>query len=254
MIRQNIKTSGIGMVLLTVSLLSCEVKQENQQLQAQLDSLQLELQHSQQAARMLEEVGILMDSIDAARRYVAINLETGPNESYVQRMESIKGYIAETQERIAELEKNIQTSQSVNQTYASTIKKLKKEITSKNEELAMLQQQIEGLNADKDSLITTVAFKEEEIVQKTAEIMAQSEELAKAEAHIQEMIIKQQISEADAYYARGEAVEEVAKRTQLARKKKQASYREAISLYEKSYALGRVDAKKKIENLVEKIR
>ncbi|WPP52575.1 hypothetical protein [Catalinimonas niigatensis] len=254
MIRLNTSALGIGIILLSASLFSCEVKQENNPLKAQLDSLQLELQHSQKAARTLEQVGILMDSIDAARKYVAINLETDPNESYTRRMESIKGYIAETQERIGELEKSLQTSQSVNQTYAGTIKKLKKEISSKNEELAILQQQIEGLVADKDSLVTTVAMKEEEIIQKTAEIMAQSEELAKAEAHIQEMIIKQQISEADAYYARGEAVEEVAKRTQLARKKKQASYKEAISLYEKSYALGRTDAKKKIEGLIEKIR
>lgn len=254
MIRQNMMTLWMSIILLSVSLFSCENKEESQQLQAQLDSLQLELLHSQQAARMLEEVGVLMDSIDAARKYVAINMETGPNESYIQRMESIKGYIAESQERIAELEKSLQTSQSVSQTYASTIKKLKKEITSKNEELAILQQQIEGLQSDNASLVTTVAAQEEEIVQKTAEIMAQSEELAKAEAHIQEMIIKQQISEADAYYARGEAVEEVAKRTQLARKKKQASYREAISLYEKAYALGRTDAKEKIEKLVEKIR
>jgi DNA repair exonuclease SbcCD ATPase subunit len=254
MIRQNIMALGTSILLLSVSLFSCEHKEESQQLQAQLDSLQLELLHSQQAARMLEEVGILMDSIDASRTYVAINMETGPNESYIQRMESIKGYITESQERIAELEKSLQTSQSVNQTYATTIKKLKKEITSKNEELTMLQQQIEGLEADNASLVTTVGAQEEEIVQKTAEIMAQSEELAKAEAHIQEMIIKQQISEADAYYARGEAVEEVARRTQLARKKKQASYKEAIALYEKAYALGRTDAKKKIETLIEKIR
>lgn len=253
MIRQS-KWVLLGTTLITATLFSCGEKQENVHLQTQIDSLQAELLQSQQAARMLEEVGVLMDSIDAARNYVAINLETGPDESYHKRMESIQGYVAETQERIAELEKSLQTSQSVNQTYASTIKKLKKEIASKNEALALLQQQIEGLEADNAALVTTVAAKEEEIVQKTAEIMAQNEELAKAEAHIKEMIIQQQISQADAYYARGEAVEEIAKRTQLARKKKQGSYREALLLYEKAYALGRTDAKSKIDNIREKIR
>ncbi|MDF9798708.1 chromosome segregation ATPase [Catalinimonas alkaloidigena] len=253
MIRQN-RLALVGVMLLISTLFGCGAKQEKEQLQAQLDSLQLELIHSQQAARMLEEVGVLMDSIDAARQYMAINLETGPTDSYIQRMESIQGYILETQERIAELEKSLQTSQSVSQTYAANIKKLKKEITAKNEEVTALQVQVEGLEADNASLVMTVAVREEEIVRKTEEIMAQNEELANAEAHIKAMILQQQISQADAYFARGEAVEEVAKRTQLARKKKQASYQEALLLYEKAYALGRTDAKRKVETLKEKIR
>ncbi|MFP4092096.1 MAG: hypothetical protein ACLFT3_17440 [Cyclobacteriaceae bacterium] len=236
-------------------LVSCQQDKEAQlQMQAKLDSLQMELLQSQKVAFTLEEVGVLMDSIDAARNNITINLENGPDENYADRMKNLHEYILQSEARIAEMEKSLETSKSVNQTYAATIKKLKKEISSKSEELAVLQQKVEGLQAENVQLVSTVANQNEAIALKTAEIMAQDEELKKAEAKIQEMIINQQISEADAYFARAEAVEEVAKRTQFARKKKQASYQEALQLFEKSYALGRTDAKSRIDLLKEKIR
>jgi chromosome segregation ATPase len=240
---------------LSAFLFSCnQSNEENLQLQAQIDSLQSELLQSQRVAYTLQEVAGLMDSIDAIRNNVAINLENGPDDNYVARMQDLQEYVEASEAKLAELETALQTSKSVSQTYAATIKKLKQEIGTKNEEIAMLQQKVEGLQADNFQLVSTVETQNETIAMKTAEIMSQSQELAEAEARIQEMIIRQQISEADAYFARGEAVEEVANRTQLARKKKQASYKEALQLFEKSYALGRTDAKAKIDLLKEKIR
>jgi len=254
MIRQMNVALVICATLMSTTFFSCGVNKEKEQLHAQIDSLKLELQNSQQAARVLEEVGILMDSIDASRNFLAINMEMGADASYTMRMESIQAYIAESQARVAELEKTLLTSESASKTYASSIKKLKKKIADKNVEMQMLQQQVEGLQAENYTLLSTVAFKEEEITLKTAEIMARTEELAQAEARIKEMIIQQKISQADAYYARAEAVEEVARRTQLARQKKKEAYKEALTLYEKSFALGRTDARTKMESLKEKVR
>ncbi|WKN29588.1 hypothetical protein PZB74_11495 [Porifericola rhodea] len=239
---------------MSTTFFSCGINNEKEQLHTQIDSLELELQNSQQAARVLEEVGILMDSIDASRNFLAINMEMGADASYTMRMESIQAYIAESQARVAELEKTLLTSESASKTYASSIKKLKKEIADKNVEMQMLQQQVVGLQTENNTLLSTVAFKEEEISLKTAEIMARTEELAQAEARIKEMIIQQKISQADAYYARAEAVEEVARRTQLVRQKKKEAYKEALTLYEKSFALGRTDARTKMESLKEKVR
>jgi len=61
------------------------------------------------------------------------------------------------------------------------------------------------------------------------------------------------VSEADAYFARAQAVEETANRTKLAPKKKKASYQEAIELYKKSLSLGKKEAQAKITALQKKI-
>ena len=236
-------------------LFACNQGQEEKLLlQAEVDSLHMELQQSQKVAFTLQEITSLMDSIDAVRNNFAFNLENGPNENYVARMKELHEYVQTSKFRLAELEKALQTSKSVGQTYASTIKKYKQEIIAKDNELAMLQQKVEGLQTDIFQLASTVESQNKTISLKTTEIMSQSEELARTEAKIQEMLSQQRISEADAYFARGEAVEEIARRTQLARKKKQASYKEALQLYEKSYALGRTDAKPKMDLLTGKIR
>ena len=55
------------MVLIAAGLLS-SCKKEEQKLQSQVDSLKNELEVSQQLARTLTDVGVLMDSIDANRQ------------------------------------------------------------------------------------------------------------------------------------------------------------------------------------------
>ena len=73
------------------------------------------------------------------------------------------------------------------------------------------------------------------------------------ENRVQEMMKKAQVSEADSYFALGEALEEAARRTKLAPKKRKETYREAIEYYKQALAFGREDAQEKINALEEKI-
>ena len=85
------------------------------------------------------------------------------------------------------------------------------------------------------------------------EIAYKMEELNLIENRILEIMIKSQMSEADSYFALGEALEEAARRTKLAPKKRKETYREAIEIYKKALAFGREDAQEKIDALEKKI-
>src|SRR5690606_13168851 len=89
----------LGMALVAF-LMSCENKEEKR-LQSQVDSLRTELQVSQQTAQQLEEVGSLIDSIDASRQLLRADVVEGTSyKDYKARLVSINQHIQETQNKI----------------------------------------------------------------------------------------------------------------------------------------------------------
>jgi hypothetical protein len=61
----------VYVLCLAALFFSCD-KQEKEAMQKQIDSLNLELERSQQMSQTLTEVGTLMDSIDASRQMLRI--------------------------------------------------------------------------------------------------------------------------------------------------------------------------------------
>jgi len=234
-------------------LAGCDAK-EKESLKSQVDSLKVELETSQKMAQTLTEVGVLMDSIDASRQLLRVNMVEGTTyDDYKSRMKDINGYVKDTQKKIDDLEKSLSSSQSKNSTNAKLIKKLKSDIETKSKEIASLQEQVDKFRSENQNLITTVGMQEAELSDKSAQIETKNQELALIEARVQEMMIQSKMSEADAYFARGQAVEEAARRTQLAPRKKKETYKEAIELYKKALSLGKTEATEKITALEKKI-
>jgi chromosome segregation ATPase len=229
--------------------------QEKAELQSKVDSLTVELETSQRMARTLQDVGVLMDSIDANRQLLRVNMVEGTTyENYTSRMKDLNNYVRDTEKKIEDLEKQLKKSRGNANAFASTIKKLKAELFSKSEEIAALQEQVETQRNENQNLSQTIKLQEDELSAKDEQIRAKEEELALIETKIQELMINSKVSEADAYYARAQAVEETANRTKLAPKKKKASYKEAIELYKKSLSLGKKEAQAKITELEKKIK
>jgi chromosome segregation ATPase len=234
-------------------LAGCDTK-EKEQLQTQVDSLRIELQTSQKMAETLTEVGVLMDSIDASRQLLRVNMVEGTTyDDYSSRMKDINSYVKDTQRKIDDLEKSLSSSKANSRTYAKTIKKLKADLESKEKEIADLQATVEKYRNENQNLITTVSMQEAELVDKATEIESKTQELALIEARVQELMIQSKMSEADAYFARAQAVEEAANRTKLAPRKKKETFKEAIELYKKSLSLGKNEAQAKIDELEKKI-
>ena len=239
-------------VALSALLSSCGG--ETEKLKSQLDSLQNELQVSQQMAQTLQEVGTLMDSIDANRQLLRVNVIEGTTYSdYTSRMKDLNNYVKETQSKIGDLEKSLKKSKANNNTYASTIKKLKADLEKSNGEIVALRQRVEELGNLNENMKVTIDMQEAELNDKQSQIEEKTQELALIEARIQELMIQSKMSEADSYLARGEAVEEAANRTKLAPRKKKETYKEAIELYKKALSLGSDKAQEKITLLEKKI-
>ena len=228
---------------------SCQT-QEKEALRSQVDSLKIELEKSHETSQTLSEIGTLLDSIDATRQLLRINLVEGtPYEDYAGRMEELNDYIRNTGARIEELERSLQSSQANANAFSKTIKQLKTEIANKNREMLFLQEQVEKFRNENENLIITVNLQDAEIADKQEQIDAKSQELALIEERVQQLMIEAKISEADAYYTRAQAIETAAERTKLAPRKKKETIREAVDLYKKALSLGKSEAQAKIEEL-----
>jgi chromosome segregation ATPase len=242
------------LILSAVILLASCAGKEKAQLQTQVDSLRTELETSQRLTQTLQEVGTLMDSIDANRQLLRVNMVEGTTyDNYTARMKDLNNYVKDTEDKIADLEKALKKSKGTANAFSSTIKKLKADLESKTVEIAGLQEQVEKYRNENQNLIQTVGLQESELTDKEEQIAAKRSELALLEARIQEIMVQSKMSEGDAYFARAAAVEEAANRTKLAPKKKKETLREAIELYKKAQSLGNKDAAAKIAELEKKV-
>lgn len=243
----------LPMLSLAVLTMACDT-QEKAKLKSEVDSLRSELQTSQRMAQTLQDVGTLMDSIDANRQLLRVNMVEGTTyDNYTARMNDLNNYVRETEDKIADLEAQLKKSKGNASAFASTIKKLKAELVTKSQEVILLQEEAERVRNENQNLSETIRLQEEELSGKEEEIRLKEEELAQSENRIQEMILKSKLSEADAYFKQAQAVEETANRTKLAPKKKKASLRQAIDLYKKALSLGKEEAKTKIDELEKKL-
>ncbi|MCG8311311.1 MAG: hypothetical protein MI975_28240 [Cytophagales bacterium] len=239
---------------LIILVSSCVPKAEKEQVEMENAELKAELARAQMAVSTLDEIGTLMDSIDKSRNALKLELEAGTNyDNYLERMNDINKYVTDTEAKIDELEAELNKSSSSNQAYIRTIKRLKQEVADKAREVQSLKASVEKYKKENTKLINVVDIQVAEIADLNEEIELKLEELEFIENRVQEMMKKAQMTEADSYYALGEALEEAAKRTKLAPKKKKETYREAIEYYKKSLAFGREDAQEKIDALEQKI-
>jgi chromosome segregation ATPase len=227
---------------------------EKAELQAQVDSLKVQLETSQRLANTLLEVGVLMDSIDASRQLLRINMVEGTTyDDYTARMKDINKYVKETENKISELEKALRKSGSTVSAYARQVAKLKADLEVKTSEIMALQEQVERYRSENRNLSDLATMLEDQLSDKEAQIRAKEQELALIEARIQQIMIQAKVSEADAAYARAQAMEEAANRTKLAPRKKKETLKEALDWYKKAYSLGKKEAGAKISELEKKM-
>jgi chromosome segregation ATPase len=248
------KSSFILLSVLALALMNCS-KEAETKLQTKVDSLQNELETSQKMAQTLIDVGVLMDSIDANRQVLRMNMMEGTTfDNYTNRMEDLNKYVKSTEKKISDLEKELKKSKSNTNYFATLVKNLKAEIEKKNLEIAMLNDMVEKYQADNENLIKVNEMQEAEIVSKEEDLAAKQQELALIEARIQELMLASKVSDAEQWYARGVAVEQAAAKIKLAPRKRKETLREALDYYKKSLSLGHEPAKAKIDALEKELK
>lgn len=234
-------------------LVSCD-QREKQKLTAKVDSLNSELIASAEAAKTLQEVGTLLDSVDASRQLLRTNMVEGTSyDEYISRMHDINDYVKETQRKLAELEKSARSSKSASSQYAGTIKKLKRDLEKTSKEMVALQELVNDYRSKNDNLVVTVGQRDAEIAEKAEMIRVKEQELSTIETQVKEIMAQSKVNEADAYFRQAQAVEETAKRTKFAPRKKKRTRQEALELYKMALFLGKEEAQPRIAALEQKL-
>src|SRR5687768_10680059 len=228
------------------SLWGCNNKEKEVALQTEIDSLRTELQESQQTAEAMQEVGVMIDSIDASRQLLRTDMVEGASyQDYKNRLASIREYVDESQNKIAELEKSAQKTRG----YAGTIKRLKADLEKTTQQLASLEEEVKSARAENQTLSRTVSARDSVISINEQALKEREENLASMESQMQELNVESKNFQAESYFNQAKALEEAAKRTQFAPRKKKRTQQEALDLYKKALELGKDEAQAKVQEL-----
>jgi chromosome segregation ATPase len=244
-------------LLLWVLCSACNSKEklEIQRLRTENDSLRAELQTRYAMVEVMNDIKILMDSIDDNRKVLRSDLREGTTfEYFTDRLKDINKYVKNTEAKIADIQKKMKRSNRDATAYLMMVDALKSELSIRVEEIATLEASVAQIRDENTGLVNTVKLQEVQMSDMASKIETREQELKLLEAKVTEMIENFKVTEAEAYYARAKAVEEAAKRTRLARSKKKETYREALELYKKAYSLGKKEARANIRDLEKKIK
>lgn len=239
----------LGMVIM-VALFSCDTKEKNA-LQQKVDSLNVQLNVSKQVEENMNEVGILLDSIDASRKSLQVRMIEGSSYAdYVTRLRNINIYIQQTEAKLAALEKSTTKSSKAS---ARSIRRFKADLEKQSKEIVDLQLQLALMRNENMMLWTKVNQKDSLLSISDQVIKLKESDIASLEKLVNDTQAENKVTVANLYFAQAEALETAANRTHFAPRKKKETRLEALELYKLSLSLGNSDAQKRIDELEKKL-
>ena len=152
-----------------------------------------------------------------------------------QGLKSISDYIIQTEMKLADMEKNLSTSDAKNRLYSRVIKDLKEKLTNK-------QLLIDKLNNEVKTLLGRIVLLQgdhsKEISERESQIKLSEEEINNLEQEIADTRKKAKEEKSEMYFKQAQQEENLAKKTRLAPKKKKQYFKNAYDLYKKSFEEG----------------
>jgi len=238
---------GVAILLFFVS---CDTK-EKAAMQSKIDSLSVQLTASKQVEASMNEVGVLIDSIDASRKSLQLKMVEGSSYAdYVDRLQAINLYVQETEKKLTALEKS---TANTSKTSASSIRRLKADLAKRTEEIVELQAQIATLRNENLVVWAKVNHKDSVLLIKDQVIKLNESDIASLERLVNDTQAENKIAVANLYFDQAKALEMAADRTHFAPRKKKEARREALELYKLSLSLGKLEAQSKIVELEKKL-
>jgi chromosome segregation ATPase len=238
----------ILIVLSLVALFSACEKKTVEISQKTLDSLRNELAINREMNKTLEEIGVLIDSIDANRKLIRTRaLEASSYESYVQRMQNINDYVKKTEARMAALQRTARKSNDG--ALKAAIKQLERDLDMRNNELAAIKEQLGFFQKENEGLVKMVAQQHEEINKTQTDLKSAETKTVQLEDQVSKLMTQAKVDQGEALFARAQEVEETARRTHFAPKKKRNTKQKAVELYKMALAFGKTEAQDRIAAL-----
>jgi hypothetical protein len=235
---------------LMLFLFSCDTK-EKTALQGKVDSLTVQLTASKKAEAGMNEVGILIDSIDASRKSLQLKMVEGSSYAdYVSRLQSINMYVIETELKLAALEKSTANSSKES---AASVRRLKADLAKRSEEIVELQKQIATLRDENLAVWAKLNHRDSVLLIKDQIIKVNESDIASLERLVNDTQTENKVAVANLYFDQARALEMAANRTQFAPRKKKEARREALELYKLSLSLGKLEAQARIDELEKKL-
>ena len=246
---KTMKTKLLLTVIVAALFAACGPS-EKEMLRTEVDSLRQELEASQRVAEKLNEIGVLMDSIDANRQTLRLNVLEGiSQDDYLSRMQGLKTYVKNTEDKIEELEKSLKKSKSSNRAFAAAIQKLKTDIELKNQEIASLTETVNKYKKENENLVKINEVQGLDLMDKLQQIETKKQEVVALQNKVDEITENAKQSIAAQYLAHAKSVEEIANKTKFAPKKKKEKIDQSLELYRKAALYGNEQAKADIERL-----
>lgn len=229
-------------------------KPEMAKLHDQVDSLKTELANNAKVVQALEEIGTMIDSIDANRHVLRARMAEGTSlEDFHKSMNDINQYVKETEKKILTLENRLSTATTSRHQYALALERMKGDLETRNHELAALKEKVTEYQNENSNLINTVSLQKAEIDDKLAQIESKKLETAKLEQQVNQLIVQSKVDQGEFYFSKGAILEETAKRTKFAPRKKKNTNRQALDMYELAVVCGKEEAATKVAELKKKI-
>lgn len=227
-------------------LFSCDNK-EKAALQTKVDSLSLQLTNSQEVERKLDEVGVLIDSIDASRESLKVKMVEGSSYGdYVARLKDINLYVQQTQVKLDALEKE---TKNTSRASTAAIRRLKADLEKQTTEILNLQAELAKARDENLIVWAKVNQKDSVLSIKDQVIKVNESDIVSLEKLVNDTNAENKVAVANLYFEQAEALELAANRTHFAPRKKKDTRKEALELYKLSLSLGNTEAQAKIDNL-----
>lgn len=235
--------STILAVPLALLFTNCTPKEELEALQSENDSLKNELVLNKEVMLTLQEVGSMIDSIDASRKLLKISLVEGASENdYADRLKAIHEHVVRSEKKISTLEESLKTMKTNESFYFDMIASLK-------DELELRLQEIYSLEKVNKELEEKVKVQESDLHDSFIELEKKQQALAEQELKVEHLVNRLNLSESETLLLKGKALEESANRIKFAPAKKKATLREAVGYYRKAADLGNKEAGKRMKDL-----
>jgi hypothetical protein len=241
------KSSVAFLLFISVLTLSSCNNKKLERLTFQNDSLKLELKKAQAILTNYEEVTASVDALEGLRKVIPVDaISKTTHKAMASKIEAIHEHVLTSDKTIKSLDHQLKSSRYENSAYIMMVDAVKSELQIRVDEVTVLEGNIAAVERQNQEISRE---KEKVVSELLSKVNDKQIALSGLEDRLHRMEASFRNAEAEAVYARAVAVEQSARKTRLAPAKKKLTLSEALELYKKARALGKVEADLNIQAL-----